>query len=161
MTPYERGRMVQGNCDGLSIHEIGRQLNRPYETIKSSLKVIPVRKDGESLPRNGAPSLLKGRQTPAILHTVYRTPKVSYKDLLTQVGLGPRNQYTVYRCLKEHGSMGSQTGVVRSAHSSHRVLQRYAVLGRRHCTPCLVRIHIYLTTSVGAMNVLYINKEAL
>lgn len=103
MTPYERGRMVQGNCDGLSIHEIGRQLNRPYETIKSSLKVIPVRKDGESLPRNGAPSLLTERQTRAILHTVYRTPKVSYKDLLTQVGLGPRNQYTVYRCLKEHG----------------------------------------------------------
>jgi len=54
MTPYERGKMSAFKEAGLSTCEIARKLERPRNTIRTSL-TIEGRQYGHSLPRKGGP----------------------------------------------------------------------------------------------------------
>jgi transposase len=84
------------------MREIGRRLNRPHTTIKSSLDV-EGRVEGCSLLRIGGPKKLTDREERAVLRIAWKDPKISYKDLLQQARLTLKQRHTVYRVLKEHG----------------------------------------------------------
>ena len=55
LTPYTRGLIVGAAQTGLSIACIADQLNLPYSTVRTTLRLDLIRDDGLSRARSGRP----------------------------------------------------------------------------------------------------------
>ena len=102
LSPYLRGKIVTLKECGVTTSAIAKRLSLPRSTIQSTLDLDELRNNGESQPRIGRPLSYTPSDERRILRIVRAHPKLTYRELLSQLGL-EIHPNTVKKILKEHG----------------------------------------------------------
>jgi Transposase/DDE superfamily endonuclease len=102
LSPYIRGKIATLKECGVTTSAISRRLSLPRSTIQSTLDLDEIRNNGESQPRIGRPLSYTPSDERRILRTVRAYPKLTYHELISQLGL-EIHPNTVKKILKEHG----------------------------------------------------------
>jgi transposase len=102
VTPFTRGYIEKSAVNGEDSRAIGRELNLPESTVRSTLKLNPQRIDGITQPRSGRPRLASQRTIRQILRIVRQFPKTTYKQLKRQLNIDWSTD-TLKRILKRKG----------------------------------------------------------
>jgi hypothetical protein len=102
LSPYLRGRIVEAYTCGATPSALATRFSLPRSTIQSTLDLSELRNDGESQSRIGRPKSCTPNDERRILRIVRAEPKLSYRELLSQLGL-EIHPNTIKKVLKEHG----------------------------------------------------------
>jgi transposase len=73
-----RNRICGARDAGKDIAQIAQMYKTPKSTIRDTLKLNSLRKDGQSLPRSGAPTKITAALERKILRFIRRAPKATY-----------------------------------------------------------------------------------
>ncbi len=102
LSPWLRGSIQTWAAIGLGTAEIARKTFLTPETVKSTLLRNPQCHKGTTLSRSGRPQILSRRDRRRLLRLIYKCPKLTYDQIISETGLDVCRK-TVYRMLREEG----------------------------------------------------------
>jgi hypothetical protein len=102
LSPNTRGKIIGGYDFGGKPSQIGKAYNFNESTIRSTLKLEPVRDRNKSQPRSGRPKTYSDRDERHILRQVRLHPKCTYADV-RRACLVKLCDNTIRSILKQYG----------------------------------------------------------
>ena len=86
LTPYQRGKITGAAQFGHSPAEIAKEFNRPDSTIRTTLKLDPLRDKGETRERSGRPCEYTERDIRKLIRHVRINPKHIWAEVKKACG---------------------------------------------------------------------------
>src|SRR5579859_2045556 len=88
LSPWLRGSIQTWAAVGLGTAEIARKTFLTPETVESTLRCNQRHHEGITLPRSGRPRKLSARDRRTLLRLVRKYPKLTYDQVISEIGLG-------------------------------------------------------------------------
>jgi hypothetical protein len=102
VTPFTRGYIDKGAASGQSAASLGRELGKDESTIRKTLKLNPLRIDGNTQPRSGRPPIACPRAIRRLLRLVRHEPTLTYAQVKTRLIITWSHD-TIMRILDKYG----------------------------------------------------------
>ncbi|THC88491.1 hypothetical protein EYZ11_012060 [Aspergillus tanneri] len=102
LDPKERAYIQGLYHGGRKPTEIARLLNRPLQTIYTTLNRASLRQDFEAQPRSGRPKTYTDRDKRLVIRLIQKDPFITYADVQKTLNL-TISRNTLYRIIKESG----------------------------------------------------------
>jgi transposase len=102
LSPHRRAMIEGMHLAKLSSREIARLMQIPNSTVRETIKRIPLRSNGQSLPRSGRPPKIDRAAERNILRYCRQNAKVTYAQIKRELALDCDHR-TIARLLKKHG----------------------------------------------------------
>ena len=105
LTPYKRGQLVGARIAGAKLTDIIDVFDILKSTVKYTLRHDPVRNDGASKPRSGAPKQYTDRDERVILRFIRKNLKTKYATIKREYRL--EISYTTIKRILRRNSITS------------------------------------------------------
>jgi len=102
LPPHKRAVVEGMHLASISNWEISRLTQTPKSTVRSTLKLLPVRPKGSSLPRSGCPSKLDKPTKRNIIRFCRQNAKATYTQVRQELSLECSDR-TIAHLIKKQG----------------------------------------------------------
>lgn len=99
LTPFLRGRTEGLRESGRTLQQIAEAVQKPLNTVKTTLHYNKLRTNGISQPRSGQPLKTNARDRRRILFIIKRNPDATYAKIREETGIEISDS-SLYRILQ-------------------------------------------------------------